>query len=418
MNCESCSTPVDRRNFLKFMVGGAAGMALAPHFAWAQDTTARTKAKSVIFLWMGGGPSQLDTWDPKFGLHKNAGEFKSLQTSAKGMMISEHLPRIAEQGKHFSIIRSLTTGEAAHERGTALMHTGYSPIAGQHFAPVGTIASAELSKADFPLPTFVSMNGPEIPLSPVFGERHLPFTIQNVNDPIPNIRSLVDGERAGRRAGMLQEQDASFEADRRGKEIEKRHEVAKKAQELMTTPMLKAFDLKNEPDAVKKAYGGGFGQSCLLARRLVEAGVTFVEIGLGGWDTHDNCFEQVKKLSGALDAGMGNLLRELAERGLLQDTLVLWAGEFGRTPEINDGKGRDHWTKCWSVVMAGGGIQGGRVIGETDKAGCEIRNRPVPVQDYFATIYKALGLDPEKKYLVNQRKVKYAYNGKPVKELF
>ena len=418
MTCESCLRQVDRRSFLKFMVGGTAAAAFAPHpILWAQDTLSRIRARSCILLWMGGGPSQLDTWDPKPG-RKSGGEFRAVQTSARGFQISEHLPRLAEQAKHFSVIRSLTTGEAAHERGTYLMHTGYTPISGLPFAPVGTVASHEHSKPDFPLPTFVAMHAPEIPLSPIFGERHLPFTIQDVNQPIPNLRALVDRDRAERRAQLLQEQDRGFEADRKGKEIEKRHESAKKAQELMTTPLLQAFELGKEPGAVRKAYGENFGQMCLLSRRLVEAGVSFVEIGLGGWDTHNNNFEQVKNLSRQLDAGMGTLIRELSERGLLSDTLVLWAGEFGRTPEINPQNGRDHWTKCWSVVLAGAGIQGGRVIGETDKDGMEIRNRPVPVQDYFATIYKCLGIDSEKKYVLSGRKVKYAYNGKPVKELF
>lgn len=417
MTCESCASPVDRRTFLKFMVGGAAGAAFGPQIAaLAQETTARTRAKACILLWMAGGPSQLDTWDPKPG-RKNGGEFRAIATSAKGMQISEHLPRLGEQARHFSIVRSLTTGEAAHERGAYLMHTGYAPIGGLPFAPVGTIASHELSRADFPLPTFVSMNAP-VPLSPIFGERHLPFTVQDVNNPIPNLRPGVGTDRAGRRADLLRTQDEAFEVERRGKEIQRRHESAKKAQDLMTTPLLRAFDLSKEPDAVRKAYGDNFGQMCLLARRLVEVGVPFVEVGLGGWDTHDNNFEQVKNLSARLDAGFGSLMKDLVERDLLRDTLVLWAGEFGRTPEINAGNGRDHWTKCWSVVMAGAGIQGGRVIGETDKDGMEIRNRPVTVPDYFATIFKSLGIDPEKKYVLSGRKVKYAYNGKPIRELF
>ncbi len=417
MTCESCAGPVDRRTFLKFMVGGGVGAAFGPSIAaLAQDTTARIRAKACILLWMGGGPSQLDTWDPKPG-RKCGGEFKAIATSARGMIVSEHLPRLAEQARHFSLVRSLTTGEAAHERGTYLMHTGYAPIGGLPFAPVGTIASHELSRPDYPLPTFISMHAP-VPLSPIFGERHLPFTIQNIHDPIPNLRPGVGSDRAERRARLLQDQDVAFEEGRRGKEIQRRHESSKKAQDLMATPLLRAFDLSKEPQAARKAYGGDFGQMCLLARRLVEAGVPFVEIGLNGWDTHGNNFEQVRNLSGQLDAGFGSLLKDLVERDLLRDTLVLWAGEFGRTPEINDRNGRDHWTKCWSVVMAGAGIQGGRVIGETDKDGMEIRNRPVLVQDYFATVFRALGIDPEKKYVLSGRKVKYAYNGKPIRELF
>jgi len=392
-------------------------MALAP---WArllgQETASRARAKSCILLWMGGGPSQLDTWDPKPG-QKTGGEFKAVETAVRGMRISEHLPRLAEQSRHFSIIRTLTTMEAAHERGTYLMHTGYAPIAGLPFAPLGTVVSHELSRQDFPLPTFVALAPPDVPQSAIFGDAHLPFAVRDVNNPIPNLRSLVDAGRDRERAELLQAQDASFEEGRGGREMERRGEAAKKAQELMTTPLLKAFEVNREPDAVRKAYGGGFGQNCLLARRLVEAGVPFVEVGLGGWDTHDNNFDQVRRLSEQLDAGMGTLVKELAERDLLSHTMVLWAGEFGRTPMITESNGRDHWTRCWSVVLGGGGIPGGRVVGETDKQGMDIASRPVPVQDFFATVYSAMGIDPEKKYVLSGRQVRYAFNGKPIKEL-
>ncbi len=419
MSCPDCNQ-VDRRSFLKFALGGTALTAFSPvGNLLGQDATvvASARAKACILLWMGGGPSQLDTWDPKPG-RKTGGAFQAINTSVRGMQISEHLPRMAKQAKNFSIVRSLTTREAAHERGTYLMHTGYSPIAGQPFAPVGTVASYELARKNFPLPTYVAIRPPEIPQCEIFGERHLPFTVQDVNNPVPNVRALVGTDREALRREMLQWQEQGFDEDRPGREMERRREASKRAQDLMTTPLMKAFEIKREKEKVRKAYGGGFGKNCLLARRLVEVGVPFVEVSLGGWDTHDNNFDRVKRLSGALDRGFGTLLGDLVDRDLLKDTLVIWAGEFGRTPRINPGNGRDHWTKCWSVVMAGGGVQGGRVIGSTDRDGMDIRSRPVTVQNFFATIYQSLGIDPDKRYIVNGRKVQYSYNGKPVKELF
>ncbi len=420
MSCPDCNR-VDRRSFLKFAIGGTALSAFTPVGSlFGQDgttVTAGARGKACILLWMRGGQSQLDTWDPKPG-RKTGGPIKAIPTSVRGMQLSHNLPLMARQAKHFSIIRSLTTREAAHERGTFLMHTGYSPIAGQPFAPVGTVASYELSRKGFPLPTYVAIRPPEIPQCEIFGERHLPFSVEDVNNPVPNIRALVGSDREELRREMLERQEEEFGADRPGREMERRRESSKRAQDLMTTPLMKAFDIKREKEKVRNAYGGGFGKNCLLARRLVEVGVPFVEISLPGWDTHDNNFDRVKGLSGQLDRGFSALLGDLADRNLLENTLVICAGEFGRTPVINSRKGRDHWTRCWSAVLAGGGIQGGRVIGETDRDGMEIRRRPVNVQSLFATIYSSLGIDPEKRYVVNGRKVRYSYNGKPVKELF
>lgn len=396
----------------------SAGAALAEKFGLpllAQEGR-NARAKYGILLWMPGAPSQLDTWDPKPG-RKTGGEFKAIETASRGMKISEHLPRIAAQGDKFSILRTIRTDEAAHERGTHLLHTGYDPIAGLPFAPLGTVVAHEVSKNDFPLPTFVAFQPAPIPLSPIFGERHLPFTIQNAADPIPNIRALVEAERARRRAELLEGQDESFREGRQGAEIDRTKEASQKAQDLMTTPLLRAFDLSQEPEKTRKAYGGDFGQKCLLARRLIEAGVPSVEVGLGGWDTHADNFRLVKNLSASLDAGFGTLLQDLADRRLLEETVVVWAGEFGRTPEINPQSGRDHWTRGFSVVVAGGPLQGGRVIGATDKDGMDIASRPVEVEDLFATLYHALGIDPNKQYVLSSRKVRYSDSGQIIKEL-
>ncbi len=424
--CENCADPViaglSRRTFLRFGLGAASAAAAGLQLPlWAQETTAELKrsGKSIILLWMGGGPSQLDTWDPKDD-KKTGGAFKPIDTAVRGIRVSEHLEKIATQMKHISVLRAVTTKEAAHERGTHLMHTCFAPIPGQDFAAMGTVVANELTPKEFPLPAFVAVSPPPIPQSSAFGEEFQAFTVGSVNDPVPNVRRPgdVSRERQAEREKLLDEQNAGFEGKREGREIEKVKTAVKKAEDLMTTPLLKAFDIKQEKEELRKEYGGPFGQNCLLARRLVEAGVKFVEVGLGGWDTHDDNFKKVEdNCRKQLDPGMGTLIKDLAQRGMLKDTLVLWMGEFGRTPEINGGQGRDHWCKCFSVAVAGGGVERGRIIGETDKTGMEIKDRPVTVPDLFASIYKTVGIEPNKQYIINTRKVKYSYGGTPVKDL-
>ena len=229
-------------------------------------------------------------------------------------------------------------------------------------------------------------------------------------------QGVADARQAAREK-LLDEQNLEFEAKRDGREISKIQTAMKKAEDLMSTPLLKAFNVREESEEMRKEYGEGFGLNCLLARRLVEAGVKYVEVGHGGWDTHDNNFETVQGNLGTLDPGVGALLKDLEQKSLLKDTMVVVMGEFGRTPEINATNGRDHWCKCFSLALGGGGIPGGRLIGETSADGMEIARRGVSVPELFATIYSKLGIDPDGSYSVNTRKVPYAYRGKPIKEL-
>ncbi|HZN62677.1 MAG TPA: DUF1501 domain-containing protein [Planctomycetota bacterium] len=422
--CSDCATPgvgVSRRHFLRFGLGAAAASAAGVHlpaFAQDQDTVAGGSGKSVIVLWMGGGPSQLDTWDPKPG-HKNAGPFKAVETSIRGIQLAQPMERIAKQMKHIAVMRAVTTMEAAHERGAHLLHTCFSPIPGQDFAAMGTVVAAKLTPKGFPLPSFVAVSPPPIPQSSSFGEEFQAFTVNNVDNPVPNVMRAggISPDHQKSREELLDAQNEEFEGRREGREIDKVRTAVQKAEDLMTTPLLKAFDLKTESEDLRKEYGGYFGQNCLLARRLVQAGVKFVEVGLGGWDTHVNNFDAVtKNVREQLDPGMGTLIKDLDQKGMLKDTIVLWMGEFGRTPEINATNGRDHWCKAFSVAMAGGGV-GGRIVGATDKSGCEIQDRPVTVPELFATVYKLIGIPENDHYIVNQRKVKYSYGGKPIKEL-
>ena len=419
--CRAPGVGVSRRHFLRFgmsaAAAGAAGIHL-PALAQDQDTVAAATGKAVILLWMGGGPSQLDTWDPKPG-QKTFGENKAIETAIRGVHLPKAMERIAKQMKNVAIVRALTTMEAAHERGSHLLHTCFAPIPGQDFAAMGTVVASELTRKDFPLPSFVAVSPPQIPQSSSFGEEFQAFTVNNVDNPIPNVRRgmEISAQHQKAREELLDAQNEEFEGRREGRQIEKTRTAVQKAEDLMTTPLLKAFDVKSEPESLRQEYGGYFGQNCLLARRLVQAGVRFVEIGLGGWDTHVNNLDSVNRIiRDQLDPGMGTLIKDLDQKGMLKDTLVLWMGEFGRTPEINATNGRDHWCNAFSVAMAGCGV-GGRIIGGTDKTGMEIQDRPVTVPELFATIYKLIGIPENNHYIVNARKVKYSYGGKPVREL-
>jgi hypothetical protein len=418
LKCEKCVPAFSRRHFLRFSLGAGAGLAAAslPHAALAQQTVAKQAAgkgaKAVIMLWMGGGPTQYETFDPKPN-----GPFKPIDTSAPGVKFSELMPVCASQAKHMAVIRSMATHEGAHERGTSLMHIGMQPIQGLEIPSTGTVISYEKGAKDFPLPHFIAIDPPLIPQSTVFGEDYLPFRLNNAENPIPNIRRTVDPNRDKERAKLLLEQNKEWAAKRQQKEVSKVEAAYVKSEDVMNTPLLKAFNYREEPAELIKEYGGRFGINCLLARRLVQAGVSFVEIGLGGWDMHDDVAGGCKNRVPELDQGMGTLIKDLAQKDMLKETLVIWCGEFGRTPDINGGKGRDHWANGFSVVLAGGGIQGGRVHGDTGPNG-RACNKPVSIYDLFATIYHACGIDPKKKYNTEGRYIPYVKGGKPVMSLF
>lgn len=430
--CESCRPAVSRRSFMRFSLAGAGGVAASIYGSelFPQETKTgddnpfhikkRTGkgAKAMIFLWMGGGPTQYETFDPKPGA-QNGGPTKAVETPVRGMYLAENLSALAKQGKHFSIIRSVMTMEGAHERGTSLMHTGMAPIPGQDFAPTGTIISYEHGKKEFPLPHFICIDPPLIPQCAHLGDEYLPFRIKSLEEPIPNLRSSVDRKRDQERAALLLEQSKEWDSKRQVREVRKIESAYVKSEEVMNTNLIKSFDYRSEPEAVKSLYqkGGRFGMNCLVARKLVENGVSFVEIGMGGWDTHNDNFNSVSRKCKELDPAMAALIKDLADRDMLKDVMVVWAGEFGRTPSINGGNGRDHYPNGFSVMVAGGLLQGGRVHGDTGPNGNSCA-KPVPTANLFATIYSSMGLDPSKKYTINGRKVTYAYNGTPVRDLF
>ncbi len=389
----------------------------------ANAEAVRKSNKSCIFLWMGGGPATIDIWDLKPESEKNGGPFKPIQTSASGVMISEHLPTVAKQMKHLNIIRSLNSKEGNHDRGTYALHTGYVPNPTVVHPSFGAICSYELGERleNFDLPHFISIGTPSMGAG-FLGMAHSPFMVQNPNAPIANLLppAGVSNERLERRLQMLGLVENKFVSQRRGQSAKDHKSVYGKTIRMMNSRYGDAFKLKGEPDAVRDAYGRNeFGSGCLMARRLVEMGVTFVEVGMGGWDTHADNFDKLgKDLLPKLDKAMGTLVSDLEQRGLLDSTMIVWAGDFGRTPRINQNAGRDHWPNSWSVVMGGGGMKGGQAVGALDKDGVDIVDRPVGVMDLIATMTKTMGIKIDTQYTMPRgRPVKVVDGGTPIKEL-
>jgi Protein of unknown function (DUF1501) len=438
-------TGMNRRHFLKH-VAGASALALSG-FQFIQGLRAaesqlRKANKSLIILWMGGGPSTIDLWDLKPG-EQTGGEFKPIQTPVAGIAISEILPKVARQFKNLYLIRALVTNEGSHERGTTLMNTGRVPNPVVQYPALGAVASSLLTPKDLPLPGFIGIGGTAQRVGPGFlGMMYAPFTVQNPAQPPANIKApaglggndVEAMERLRRRQRLFYTVEDNFaegvfphlrttaERAAAGSAAQAHEAIYKKAFDLTVSPLRTVFEVGREPRRDLDAYGGlrnGFGMGCLLARKLVEKGVTCVEIDLGGWDTHANNFNALRNnLGPRLDEGMGALVNDLVQRGLWKNTVVLWMGEFGRTPRINQNAGRDHWARCWSVVGGGGAIQGGQVYGSTSKDGTDVASDKCTVADLFATVYKGLGLDPATKIRDNLgRPLTIANEGTPLKGL-
>jgi hypothetical protein len=405
-----------RRDFVKFSLAGAFGVSFSgwlPKLAAAAEESPAAKGKACILLWMSGGPSQTDTFDLKPG-HANGGPYTEIQTAAPGVRISQHLPGVAKQMKDLAIIRSLTTTEGEHGLATQLMLTGYQPRnAAVQYPSLGSLVSKELGRDDNDLPNFVSLSPMRLGDAGFLGPNYSPLVVSGQSGD-PNTRAnLALEDLAPPRDRVGQTLQNQFEmqrflrknfAEKFGGASSKAHEAAyAKAMRMIETQARKAFELGEEKESVRDAYGRNrFGTGCLLARRLVERGVAFVEVTLngtpntGGWDTHTNNFEQVKQLSEVLDPAWSTLMTDLRERGLLESTLVIWMGEFGRTPKINENMGRDHWPNVWSTVLGGAGIKGGQAIGNSGPGGEEVKDRPVKTNDLYATICAALGIDHTK----------------------
>jgi hypothetical protein len=389
---------IGRRTFLKAGAGLAA--LLRPLPALGQE---RTQHRGVIWLWMDGGMSPSHTFDPKPG-----GRVKAMETSVAGIQISELMKVCATQMKHLSIIRSLSHGLFDHGLASWAMHAGPSNGIQSDVPLIGTILSHELAGQDTPLPPHLILDGLSFPEAPVLGDRVLPFRIQSLQNPIPNIRRNVDAARDRDRAALLIEQNKEWSGLRKQREVARVDDGVLVSERVMDTPLLKAFNYSEESQALRDEYGGGFGESCLLARRLIQAGCGFVEVGLKGWDTRPTTF-----MASTLDKALGTLIKDLAEVDLLRDTLVVCATPFGRAPQF----GQPVQARGFSVVLAGGFLAGGQVYGDTGRNGTDCIS-PVTIPDLFATIYRACGADEEKVYVRDGRKFKYLAGGRPLEALF
>jgi len=418
--------PVARRSFARYSSLALLGASMSgwlPQLAAQLAATGTKPPRSCILLWMSGGPSQMETFDPKEG-HANGGPTKTIETSVPGIRIAENLPKVAGVMEYLAPIRSMSTKEGDHARATYFMRTGYLPQGPIQYPAMGAFLGKALRKKECDLPSYVSIN-PFRAFSPAaygpgfLGPGWSPLVVASDSDKDRNVsfqvRNLKAAERLSTkqvdaRLNLLSTLETSFLTERPDAPGRSHLQSYEQAIRMMKSDAVSAFQLDAEDDMLRDAYGrSAFGQGCLLARRLIERGVSFVEVSLtgvdgapgAGWDTHTENFTAVKALCDILDPAWGTLMTDLKQRGLLDETLVIWMGEFGRTPQINGNTGRDHWPGGWSTVLGGAGIKGGQVHGSTSDDGTTIKDNPVTVPNLMATICRALSIDPATTNLSN-----------------
>lgn len=419
-----------RRDFVKIGALGAAGLTLSNYLRMVSaDQLKPAKAKSAIFVFLQGGPSHLDTFDLKPNAPKEtSGEFKPIKTKVPGIEICEHLPKLAACANLYTVVRGVSHSVADHKLGTQYLLTGNRPIPSMQYPSLGTVVSKELpSRSE--LPSFVAV--PSSPETPGYlGVQYAP--LQTNAAPVKgksfSVRGIGLGEGVTtsdmkRRQRLLLDLDTALgETEKSSNLLEGLDEFSQQAYNIISSPEARlAFDTSKEnPNIASRFSDSPFSQSCLLAARLVEAGVRFVTVSNGSWDTHTNNFYLLKgKLLPALDTALAGLLTTLADKGLLDSTIVYVTGEFGRTPTINPNSGRDHWPRAMNVLMAGGGIARGRLLGASDKTGAGPANEGIAPDDLAASFYQALGIDPTMEYHTSSgRPVMIVRDGKVVPQLF
>lgn len=418
-----------RREFLRLTSAGVFGVSasgwlgtLAHAAGSTTPANPKAKAKACILIWLDGGASHKDMWDLK-PESKGAGEFKPIKTTAPGIEISEHLPGYASLMKYGALIRGMSTAEGAHPRAKYNMHTGYREGQGGVVYPsIGSIVAKEVGKTEFPLPNFVSIGNRSYGAG-FLGPKYQPLIVTDPARGVEGLSATVGEGQFEKRVNLLQELEASFYHDYQADNINDHKTTYARAVTLMKSKESKAFDLSQESAKTKQAYGTSkFAEGVLMARRLVETGIPFVEVTLGGWDTHQDNFTRVKNLSATLDKAVSALINDLKDRGLLDSTLVITMGEFGRTPNINNrgaNPGRDHYPRAWSLCMMGGGVKGGYVHGRTDKEGAVVEEGKTNAQDFLATVCTLMGIDYTKENETStKRPIRIVDKaGKPVKEI-
>lgn len=412
---------MSRRHFVQHLAGMSALAMPAMAFAKSLQANAETlkrNHKSCIMLWMSGGPPTIDIWDLKPGA-PTGGPTKPISTGGD-FQISEKLPLLAPQMKHMSLVRSMSTREADHTRGRYYMHTGYVPNPNIEHPSYGAVVAHEMEDKikGLEIPPFVSIGGASE--GPGFlGMAYAPFQVDS-NGRIRDLQFEGKEYRLNDRLVLLEAVEKRFIDQRRGMAAVDHAKVLEKTRALLTSDQMKAFNAMSEPEKVREKYGNtGFGRGCMLARRLVEAGVPFVEVDFGGWDLHQNCFTSLDTKLPEMDKAMSALIEDLTERGLWNDTVVLWMGEFGRTPRINGTAGRDHFARAWSVAVGGGSIKPGIAVGETNSDGTQVTTEPYTSEDLMATVCQALGISLQTVFTSNNgRPMKIANGGKVITELF
>ena len=412
---------LSRRGFLRGVGLGAAGLSAVSFtdLMALQADELRKRQMSCILLWMAGGPSQFETFDPKPG-HENGGETKAIETAVPGIQIAEDWEQTAKVMKDVALIRSMTNKEGNHERAAYQLHTGYIPSGSVKHPTSG--ASPRASWATPGSTCRTSSASAARPSAPASSARRSSRSRSRTrSSPPATSRSRSPRERFSRRLGLLGALEKSGFAQSGGADRVRDHQaVYRQTAGMVLSPRMKAFDLEGEDPALRDAYGQNpFGQGCLLARRLVETGVTFVEVRMNGWDTHNQMKDRIGKLSGQVDPALATLITDLKNRGMLDRTLVIWMGEFGRTPRINPNAGRDHFPRVFNVALAGGGIKGGQVIGASADDGTEVKDHPVTVTDLLTTFCHSLKIDPTKENMSSVgRPIKIVDGGEVVKPLF
>ena len=383
----------------------------------------------MILLWMDGGPSQFDTFNPKPG-SPNQGPALAINTTIPGVQVAEYWPHTASSMDKIALIRSMTSSEKEHDRAIALVRTGYEPSPAVRYPTWGAVVAREREAFESDLPAFVRIGKPRITTrdvdAGVLGVRYNPLKIDQPGTLPPNLAPGAATSTMRRRLALAERLDDEFARTRRsGRGGRKAASLRAGGADVAGRAAGRVRPV-GRARAVRDAYGRtDFGQGCLLARRLVEQGVGFVEvISTGsisdqGWDTHKLGFEQNPPLCAEVDRAYSTLLADLAERGLLENTLVVWMGEFGRTPKFKSDGGREHYTDGWQAAFSGAGVRGGQVIGATDANGVHVSDRPVGVHDLFATFCHVLGIDGSREYLTTDRRpIKIVDRGQVVQELF
>jgi hypothetical protein len=420
-----------RRDFVLSAAKTCLGVSAAPlllggraQAAFENSSKARQvpTARNVIYLYMAGGMSHLDTFNPQPDTEE-AGGVKAIKTSADGIRISEYLPKTAQYMHHCAVINSLSSTQGAHAQGNYFMHTSYTLRSTIRHPSMGAWLAKYQGRSNPTLPASVVVtNDSKHPGAGFFEAAVAPLMVSNPSSGLQNSRmpaNLTESD-FDYRLNLAAKLDTGFRAAYNYADLRAMGDVYKDAVRIMKSEDLVAFDLNQEPQDMHELYGtDAFNQGCLLARRLVEHGVRFVEVSMGGWDTHTDNFVRVPENCSNLDQGLSALLGDLERRGLLKETLVVLTTEFGRTPKINQNEGRDHYPKAFSSVLAGGGVQGGQIYGKTDKGGHEVAENKLLPPDLNATIGYALGLPLDQiVFSPSKRPFTIADHGQPITALF